>query len=148
MNKVMRNYWLDVALFILLAINIATLGQVRGVASAADLSLGGHIHAVSGIAMGIAGLMHITMHWSWIRAVLSGKAKGKMKLFMDVMVTLALILAAVSGQAALHSFVADRFHTITGAIALVGLSLHAIKHMPWIRVMTKKLFFGREKASL
>jgi hypothetical protein len=147
MNKTLCNYRLDMALFVLLVVNAAALGATRRTASAADLSLGGHVHAISGALLALACLVHIRLHWDWLRAVLAGRVRGRIKLFMNGMVTLALLLAGLSGQAALHSAAGDRFHALAGAIALLGLTVHAVKHLRWMASAAKNLVMAGWKAA-
>jgi hypothetical protein len=144
MSKTLRNFWLDIALFTLLGVNIATLTDVRTGVSAADLSVGSHIHVYSGIILTLGCLIHIGLHWQWFQVVLTGKAKGRIKLFMNSMVTLAMLLAGVSGPLAHASSQASRFHSAVGSIALLGLFIHAVKHLRWMASVTKKLVPGRK----
>jgi len=143
MSKTLRNFWLDVALFTLLGVNIATLADVRTGVSTTDLSIGAHIHLISGIILTFICLIHIGLHWQWIRAVLTGKAKGRIKLFMNSMVTLAMLLAGISGPFAHASTAAAQFHSATGFIALLGLLIHAIKHVRWMANVTKRFIPSR-----
>lgn len=143
MTKTLRNFWLDIALFALLGVNLATLGEAQAATSAADLSLGGHVHVFSGIFLTLICLVHIGLHWQWFRAVLTGKAQGGIKLFMNSMVTVFMLLAGASGHAALTSTAASRFHGLTGSLALVGLFIHSVKHLRWMASVTKKIIPGR-----
>jgi hypothetical protein len=139
MNKTFRNFWLDMFLFLLLSINITasiTMDvQVEGVHPGAAW----HIHAVTGILMMLGCLIHIGLHWRWFQAVLTGKAKGKIKLAMNSMVTIMMLLAGLSGHEALSSTTAGHFHSFTGSMALIGLSIHGIKHTRWVASVIKRL---------
>jgi len=145
MNKVFRNFWLDVALFALLGVNLAAFGGVRSGSSAADLNLTGHLHIFTGILLLIGCLVHIGLHWRWFQAVLTGKAKGRIKLFMNSMVVVFLLLAGLSGHAAASSMRASRFHSLTGSLALLGLFIHSVKHSRWMANVVKRLIAGRQE---
>lgn len=91
MSKTIRNYCLDVALFLLLGINIASLVLTHN-----DPSAGiSPAHIASGALLVLLSLVHICMHWRWFRAVLSGKAKGKIKVMMDSLDHPAIIGRAI-----------------------------------------------------
>jgi hypothetical protein len=142
MKKAIRNFWLDLGLFALLVLNVATLAGPRPDRAATAIGFGNQVHIVTGVILALACLAHIVLHWGWFRAVLSGKAPGKVKLFMNGMVSLFLLLAAVSGPAALDSLRADRFHSLFGSLALIGLFIHSVKHLRWMAAMGKKLVNG------
>jgi hypothetical protein len=142
MSKTPRSFWLDIALFTLLSMNIATLGKIQPGALMADLSIGGHIHIFSGILLTLACLVHIGLHWRWFQAVLTGKVKGKIKLVMKSMVIILMLLAGVSGPLAHASSQASRFHSAVGSLAILGLFIHAVKHLRWMTAATRKLIAG------
>jgi hypothetical protein len=142
MNNVLRNFWMDLALFLLLGLSITTLGGVRADAPRADLGLAGYLHVFSGIVLTLGCLVHIGLHWQWFRAVLTGKTKGRIKLVMNSLVAILLLLAGLSGRAALSSTAAAGFHSLTGSIALLGLFIHAVKHVSWMVSTTKRLTIG------
>jgi hypothetical protein len=136
-KKTVRNFWLDVALFLLLGLDIA---MVRATGSeTTGIHTGLHIHVLINVLLGIGCLMHITMHWGWYQAVLSGKAKGKTKLIMTSFVMIMMLLAGLSGNVALSSTAASNFHSFTGSMALIGLSIHGIKHIRWMVLTGKRL---------
>jgi hypothetical protein len=76
---------------------------------------------------------------------LTGKVKGKIKLVMNSMVILLILLAGVSGPLAHASSQASRFHSAIGSIAILGLFIHAVKHLRWMASVTKKLIPGRQE---
>jgi hypothetical protein len=148
MNKVLRNFWLDVFLLVLLGVNLATFGGVRSGSSAADLNLAGHLHIFTGILLLIGCLVHIGLHWRWFQAVLTGKAKGRIKLFMNCLVMVFLLLAGMSGPTADASTTASRLHSLTGSLALLGLFIHSVKHTRWMASVVKILIAGRQENAL
>jgi hypothetical protein len=58
---------------------------------------------------------------------------------MNSLVVVTMILANLSGHALLEAGAASRLHSLTGTFALIGMVVHAIKHMGWMATMTKKL---------
>ena len=138
-QKTLRNFWLDMALFLLLGLDIAAINITRLETAGEQHGFGLHAHVIISILLTLGCLMHIVMHWQWFRAVLTGKAKGKIKLSMNSMVTIMLLLAGLSGHEALTSIAASNFHSFTGSMALIGLSIHGIKHIRWIYLTAKRL---------
>jgi hypothetical protein len=139
MNKTLRNFWLDIVLYLLLGINIALVNITPQSTMGLHPRLGWHIHAVLDIAMAIGCLVHVTWHWQWFRAVLTGKAKGKIKLGMISMVTVMMVLAGLSGHEAMTSGATNSFHSLTGSMALIGLFIHGVKRVRWMVMPSKRL---------
>lgn len=144
MNKTLRNFWLDVALFLLLGLDIVAINLTR--LEAANEHHGLHAHVIISILLTLGCLMHIGMHWQWFRAVLTGKAKGKIKLSMNSMVVIMMLLASLSGHAATTSSAAAGFHSLTGSMALIGLFIHGVKHTRWMAMIVKGLITNRQLA--
>jgi hypothetical protein len=142
MNKTIRNYLLDMALFLLLAVDIASLAGRQAEASSVAMTS----HIVSSVLLALGSLVHIIWHFGWIRAVLAGRVKDRIrcriKFGMNSMVTLMIALAASSGFAALVSDPMDRFHGTVGSVALLGLFIHSVKHLRWMFATSRKLFSG------
>ncbi|MEW6402419.1 MAG: hypothetical protein AB1649_11515 [Chloroflexota bacterium] len=136
MNKrTLRNFWLAIALFLLLGSNIVVINTTRPWTT--DSHTGLHVHVILSILLALGCLIHIGLHWQWYPAVLSGKAQGRVKLVMTGMVAVMMLLAGLSGHEALTF--AGRFHSFTGSMALIGLSIHGIKHIRWMAVTAKRL---------
>jgi len=142
MNKMTRNYILDIGLFMLLLVNLSSLGR-GGVGSSFGAELKSHLHIVSGTGLILASLVHIILHVPWFRAVVTGKVKGRNKLFMSSMVSIFALLAFISGLSADTSTAASQFHEMTGSLALVGLTIHSIKHARWMVFAGKKIFTSK-----
>jgi len=140
MNKTLRNFWLDVTLFLLLGLDIAAIGITR--TETAGEHAGLHAHVIISILLTLGCLTHIVMHWQWFRAVLTGKTKAKIKLSMNSMVVIMMLLAVLSGHAATICSAAAGFHSLTGSIALIGLFIHGVKHSRWMAMTAKKLITG------
>jgi hypothetical protein len=143
MQKMTRNFSLDISLIMLLVVNLFTLGGGRS-GSSFDAELMSHMHVISGTALILVSLVHITLHAPWFRAVVSGKAKGRIKLFMYSMVFIFALLAFLSGHSADSSSVARQFHEITGSLFILGLTVHIIRHARWMVFVGKKIFAGRQ----
>jgi len=137
MNKTLRNFWLDVALCLLLGLDVAAISVTRPEIAGGHTGL--HAHVIISIFLTLGCLVHTGLHWQWFRAVLTGKAKGKIKLVMISMVAVMMLLAGLSGHAALTSAAASNFHSFTGSMALIGLFIHGVKHTRWMASMAKRL---------
>jgi hypothetical protein len=146
MNNILRNFGLDVALYLLLGVNIALVNLSAQTTPGLQPGLGWHIHALLGILMTLGCLTHIVWHRRWFHAVLTGKARGKIKLGMISMVTVMMLLASFSGHEAMTSTSAVGFHSFTGSMALIGLFIHGVKHIRWMVMTSKRLItHGRHK---
>jgi len=138
-QKTLRNFWLDIALFLLLVLDIAAINVTRLETAGEQHGFGLHAHIIISILLTLGCLIHIVMHWQWFRAVLTGKAEGKIKLMMTSLVTIMMLLAGLSGHGALTSIAASNLHSFTGSMALIGLSIHGIKHIRWVYLTAKRL---------
>ncbi len=137
-----RNFWIDISLVILLVVNVVTVaGGEAGTNFSAPLR--SHLHAISGTGLMLIGLFHIILHIPWFRAVVNGKVKGRIKLFMYGMVSTFIMLGFISGIITNASVGIERFHETIGSLALVGLAIHSIKHVRWMILSGKKIFAAR-----
>jgi hypothetical protein len=143
MNKMTRNFILDIGLLMLLVVNLSTLGG-GGSRSSFGVELKSHLHIISGTGLILVSLVHIALHIPWFRAVVTGKAKGQIKLVMYCMVTSFFLLAFISGLFADTSIAAGRFHRLTGSLVVVGLAHHILKHARWMVFAGKKIIAGRQ----
>ena len=139
MNRTLRNFWLDVFLFVLLGMDIALVSLTPRTPAEVHPGLGWHLHALISILLTLGCLMHIVMHWQWFQAVLSGKAKGRMKLIMNGIVVIMMLVANLSGHEVLTSSALRGLHNVTGVIALLGMSVHAIRHTGWMAATARRL---------
>lgn len=145
MNKMLRNFWLDVLLFLLLGLDLALVGLTPRQSMGLHPSLGWHIHILISILLGLGCLVHVIWHRTWFQAVLAGKAKGKVKLVMNSLVILMILLASLSGHEAVASYAANRLHGLTGYLGLIGMVVHGLRHTPWMAMVTKRLVTGGQK---
>ena len=139
MNKTLRNFWIDILLFLLLSIDIALVSLTPQTPPGAHPGFGWHLHILISLLLTLVCLVHTLLHWRWFLAVLSGKAKGRIKLIMYSMVVIAMLIANLSGHAVLEAGTAGRLHSFTGILALLGLVVHAVRHLPWMAVIAKRL---------
>jgi hypothetical protein len=145
MNRTLRNFLLDIALYLLLGVNIALVNLTPRATAETHPGVGWHIHALLGILLTVGCLVHVVWHWRWFQAVLTGKAKGKIKLGMITMVTVVMSLACLSGHEAMTSLAGSSFHSFTGSMALIGLLIHGVKHIRWMAMASKRLITSGQK---
>ncbi len=145
MNKTLRNFWIDIILFVLLGMDIALVTLSRRSPLGVQPGFGWHAHTILSILLTFGCLVHIALHWRWFQAVLTGKAKGRMKLIMNSLVVLAMLVANISGHAVLASGAASRLHSLTGTFALMGWFVHGVKHARWM-AMTARRFTSDQHA--
>ena len=139
MNKTLRNFWIDIILFVLLGLDIASVCLTPRTPAGIHPGFGWHVHVIISILLTVTCLVHVALHWRWILGVLSGKAKGRVKLIMNSLVVIAMVLADLSGHAALASDAASRLHSLMGSFALIGLFVHTVKHTRWMVLTAKRL---------
>ena len=142
MNKIIRNYILNIFLFLLLGIDIALVAFLERQPAGAHPSLGWHVHIFISILLTFGCLLHIGLHWRWYYAVLTGKAKGRMKLITGSLVIILVLLADLSGHTVLTFGPTNRLHSMSGYFALIGMSVHAISRIPWMASVTRRLVHG------
>lgn len=142
MNKTLHNFWIDIILFLLLGMDIALVSFTRQTPAGVHPGFGWHVHAAISIFLSLVCVVHMALHWRWFQSVLTGKAKGRMKLIMNSLVVMAMVIANLSGHTMLTAHVASQLHSLTGTFALIGLSIHGIKHMRWMAMTTKRLIVG------
>jgi hypothetical protein len=139
MNRTIRNFWLDVVLYLLLSINLIEVMVNQRQTISIHPGIAWHIHALTSALLAAGSILHMIWHWQWLYAVLTGKAKGRVKLAMILMVTIFMILASLSGHGEMHSPAVSEFHNLTGSMAMIGLFIHGVKHSRWMISMAKKL---------
>lgn len=131
-------------------------------------------HTWSGIVMIVAAVIHLIIHWQWVvmmtkRIVNVLRAKGsalssgaKLNVFVDLMVAINFVLAAISGiyffffggegQAAqiilFDATIWDLIHTWSGTILVVAVLVHLWIHWRWIVNVTSRFFqFPRQSTT-
>jgi len=123
------------------------------------------IHTWSGVAMVMAALIHILMHWGWITGTLNRtwqvilkKRKGfgmrlTYNIVLDATIAVSFLICAVSGVYFMffvesgptsNVFVFskltwDLIHTWSGVIMTITAVLHFVLHWKWITNITKKM---------
>ena len=124
------------------------------------------IHTWSGVAMIMAALIHILIHWGWITGtikrtwqVILKKRKGFGKrlsynIILDVVIGLSFLICAISGVYFLYfvesgpvsnvilfnKITWDRIHTWSGVLMTITAILHIALHWNWITNITRKMF--------
>ena len=147
MNKTLRNFWIDIILFLLLGMDIALVILTPRKPVDIHPGLGWHIHILINTLLTFGCLVHIALHWRWFQAVLTSKAKGRMKLIMQSIIIVMMLAANLSGHAVLASGVASRLHSLTGTFALLGLFVHAVRHTRWMAMTARRLAGDRRPLS-
>lgn len=134
MHKTFLNFCLDIFLFLLLGADITLFGL-----PSLHPDSNWHPHAIINFLLTLGCLLHIALHWRWFLATLTGKAKCGMKLIMNSMVAIMLLLAGLTGPAAHFSAAASNFHDFTGIVAMLGMSVHGLKHTGWMAAIARRL---------
>jgi hypothetical protein len=163
MNKTEHNFRLDVAIFISLTITTVTglllwlviPHKMDVLFSGISRSAWVAAHIYSGLA-GLAGIiMHIVLHWDWLKA-LRGRPLGTMpeKLranrIVDRVMWFAFITTNVFGAAAwMLRFgidvyvvsVSDRLHVGLGVAWAILAAVHLALHWKWIANTTRRYVY-------
>ena len=134
------------------------------------------IHAWSGIAMIVVLLVHIPVHWNWIKTMFQrclpgsvckiGKLnkRARLNIILDVVAALSFVFAAASGmyllflpngkQALTTSTILfgyrtwDTIHTWSGVVMIIASLLHFLIHWRWVTKVSRKVFKTQKALSI
>lgn len=124
------------------------------------------IHTWSGVAMILAAIVHILIHWGWITGtvtrtwqVILGKRKGFGKrltynIVLDAVIGISFVICAISSVYFLifiesgpagnvflfNKKTWDLIHTWSGVLMTITAILHIALHWKWIVNISKKMF--------
>lgn len=146
MKKSNFSFWLDVALLALLAVTVLTLfGRDRTSVNQPRVVL----HCMAGALMLVGSIIHLILHWDWIRTVVF-HAPAKIKRGIqsrrrtDIWLFIAAVPCGVAGimvwllQAGIVTLAGlplqtwNAVHNLAGMVMLFGLSLHLVQHSAWV----------------
>ena len=180
-KQTQKNWWIDTALFgsalvaILSGIYFLFLpsGGFQGgrnplynIQILFDRHTWDDLHTWGGIAMIVAAIIHLVIHWSWVVSMarrtwneLTGQcgcmnSRGRMNLTMNAIVAISFVITAVSGVYFL--FVPggrwaadpmilfarttwDMIHTWAGIVLTITAILHFAIHWKWVTKVTRKM---------
>lgn len=131
------------------------------------------LHTWSGVAMILAALIHIVIHWGWITStakrtleVIIGKRKSfgnrlTYNIILDAIIGLSFLICAFSsfyflflpssspsGQVFIFNKTTwDLIHTWSGIVMTMTAILHLTLHWKWVTNITGKMFTNRKKSS-
>ena len=129
------------------------------------------IHTWSGMAMIMAAIIHILIHWGWITGTIDRTwqvIRRKRKAFgmrltynilLDATIAVSFLICAISGvyfmffvesgptsEIFLFSKTTwDLIHTWSGVIMTITAILHLALHWKWVTNITRKMFIKSEK---
>jgi len=154
MNKNVRNFWLDWAMFIVFSITVVSGFLLWLVIPRSDNSafagIGRAVWLAFHVGSGLIGLLgviiHIVWHWCWLKA-LRGRSLRTLKksvlanrvvdritwiafIAANIFGMLAWLLSASLPAEAIKIF--DRFHVAASIAWLVFLATHLVLHQKWI----------------
>ena len=141
MSKNTSLFWIDLVLFVVLMATILTSGT--------DIFAHSFIHVFLGIALCVGALLHLSLHWNWIKNAgrrfdhLPEPARSNIWLDMELFCT--YILCGSIGLIARATLVPFHHHIFLGiihvclvALVLVLQVIHLSRHWKWIAAMTRK----------
>jgi hypothetical protein len=157
MNR--KNFWLDVALCVLLALTVVSLFM--------EGQLGRVLHYGAGTLMIAGSVWHLLWHWSWIKAnvlryprEVNGSARANRRINIGLFAFFTL--SGVSGLVIWLMEIADlsrfivpfsvwyRGHELTGLLMFLVMVLHLAYHWKWLAAMTRRMLVadtGKPKLS-
>ncbi len=122
------------------------------------------LHTWLGIAMIVAALVHLTIHWAWLkmmtkRVIAAVTARGtmlspgaKINVAIDALVAISFVITAISGlyffffpassrvTVVFTSTTWDLIHTWSGVVMIVAVLTHLAIHWRWITNVTGRFF--------
>jgi hypothetical protein len=150
-GRLRLDFWLDAVL--LVAFTFAYSIGVTGIV----------LHEWLGIGLGVALLVHLTLHWDWVsrttRRLLRPGARERVAWLVNLLLLAAMTLCIASGV--LISVVAlpqlgitppasdflGRMHSTTAFLTLLLVPVHAALHWRWITGVARRLTGRRGGAS-
>lgn len=158
-SETLKNFWLDIALFIAFIVDMNT--RFTGIP----------IHEWLGIALGIALIYHLLLHWNWIVAITKRifsklPAAERLRYILDIALFVDMVIVIATGLwisrvavpqlgiSVTENFLWRRLHSMTADLVLWMVALHLALSWKWIvnafkRYMVQpvgKLFRGRASA--
>ena len=128
------------------------------------------IHTWGGVAMILAVLVHLALHWDWVASMskrifrqLIGRGtalnrRGQFNILINILVAVSFTLAALSGIYFLffpggHQSSADTIllfsrttwdliHTWSAVVLIIAAIIHFAIHWQWVVKVSRKLLFG------
>jgi len=181
-KQTQKNWWIDAALF-----SSAVLAALSGIYFLFLPSAGfqggrnplyniqilfsrqtwDDLHTWGGIAMIVAAIIHLTIHWQWVMSMvrrtwkeLTGQcgcmnARGRWNLILNILVAASFVLTAVSGVYFLFIPAGrwaadpmllfsrttwDLIHTWAGAALIIAAVIHFAIHWRWVTKVMAKVF--------
>ncbi|MBN1122107.1 MAG: hypothetical protein JXJ17_13590 [Anaerolineae bacterium] len=146
-NSRRRNYWIDVALFVLMLITFFSLAGHRG----ADVPGGQSVvHCIAGAALFILAVRHLGSHIDWIRKVYTTRRKDlprkvRTRRRNDLLLFIWITACGASGLVMWisgYNEVLSHLHKITGVLASFTMLLHVGYHARWLVRATRCYVFN------
>lgn len=121
-------------------------------------------HELLGLVLGVAIIVHLILHWSWIVSLTTRFFQkviheSRLNYVLNVLLFVDMLIATVSGivisrtlglQLGINTraFPWERIHIITSELSLLIIALHVAMHWKWIATYTGKLLSGIALPSL
>jgi hypothetical protein len=146
MKKQTLLFWLDAGLLMMLGITLLTAGP--------EFFSHTFMHVILGILLSGGALLHLGLHWDWIKRALQGFGQLPDTVRRNALVDLALFCAyAVCGGVGLisramvvflplHVFLAV-IHVLLAVGVMVLQMTHIILHWKWLAASARRLLVSR-----
>jgi cytochrome b len=142
MSKSTSLFWIDTVLFVVLLATILT--------ASTEIFTHSFIHAFLGISLCAGALLHLSLHWSWIKNAcqrydrLPEPARSNAWLDMGLFCTYILCGSiGLSARTVLFPFHRHIFlaiiHVCLAVLVLVLQAIHISRHWKWITTMARKI---------
>ena len=136
-SETLKNFWLDIALFIAFIVDMNT--RFTGIS----------IHEWLGIALGIALIYHLLLHWNWIVAITKRifsklPAVERLRYILDIALFVDMVIVVATGVwisrfalpqlgiSVSENFFWRSLHSLTADLVLWLVALHLALSWKWL----------------
>lgn len=142
MAKNKTNFWVDIALLVLLAATILSFTQ--------EIFTHSFMHVILGLVLSSSALLHIILHWNWIKIAFERfnrlphqprtNALLNLALFCSYFLcgSMGLTFRALLTMHPLHVLL-GWFHALLAILAITLQVVHIVRHWKWLTATSRRM---------